>query len=130
MTEYTPTTEELRQQYKALAQSRLLGVTYTSALRARGAEFDRWLAAHDAEVRAGVVAEEPEWEYGSAIREVDGDTWDHEFFTRTPITADQLREWNEEHAIGNDSGSIVIAVRQSIPRVEEWVPVKQGDGDA
>lgn len=23
---------------------------------------DRWLAAHDAEVRAGVVAEEPEWE--------------------------------------------------------------------
>lgn len=28
--------------------------------------FDRWLAAHDAEVRASVLAEqgEPEWEYG------------------------------------------------------------------
>jgi hypothetical protein len=26
-------------------------------------EFDAWLAAHDAEVQAQVVAEEPEWEY-------------------------------------------------------------------
>lgn len=31
----------------------------------RGVAFDRWLAAHDAEVRASVLAEqgEPEWEY-------------------------------------------------------------------
>lgn len=36
----------------------------TTDVDERYAEFDRALAAHDAEVRAGVVAEEPEWEYG------------------------------------------------------------------
>lgn len=33
----------------------------------RGEAFDRWLAAHDAEVQAGVVTEEPEWEYDVLI---------------------------------------------------------------
>jgi hypothetical protein len=53
MTEYTPTTEEVRQ-----------AITYGEP--AWGPMFDRWLAAHDAEVRASVLTEqgEPEWEYG------------------------------------------------------------------
>lgn len=37
----------------------------TTDVEERYAEFDRALAAHDAEVRAGAVAEEPEWEYGT-----------------------------------------------------------------
>lgn len=57
MSEYTPSTGEVRRRY---AYARSAGNKNQSAV----AEFDRWLAAHDAEVRAGVVAEEPEWEYG------------------------------------------------------------------
>ena len=54
MSDYTPTTEEVREAYSwALPSSE-----YGKGL------FDRWLAAHDAEVRASVVSEEPEWEYG------------------------------------------------------------------
>ncbi|MCZ4069233.1 hypothetical protein O1W71_16305 [Microbacterium sp. H37-C3] len=49
---YTPTTGDVERQYRALAQTRRLGVTYTTALRERRAEFQRWLAAHDAQVRA------------------------------------------------------------------------------
>lgn len=51
MSEYTPTTAEIRRA--------LLSVASPTT-----EEFDRWLAAHDAEVRASVVTEEPEWEYG------------------------------------------------------------------
>lgn len=35
-------------------------------------EFDAWLAAHDAEVQAQVVAEEPEWEY---TRQAEANGW-------------------------------------------------------
>ena len=38
----------------------------------RGEAFDRWLAAHDAEVRAGVVTAEPEWEYVRGWIAADG----------------------------------------------------------
>lgn len=50
--EYTPTTEDVRR----------AASDYRAPITPE--EFDRWLAAHDAEVRAGVVSEEPEWEYG------------------------------------------------------------------
>lgn len=53
MSEYTPTTEEVAAQYRASAQTRPLGVTYTEALMARRAEFDRWLAS----VKAGAWSE-------------------------------------------------------------------------
>lgn len=52
MTDYTPTTEEVRDRY-------MIDV-YTFG---RAAEFDRWLAAHDAEVRAN--------ERGHWLREMD-----------------------------------------------------------
>lgn len=42
--EYTPTTDDVRAYY-VWAKSRRVS-------RERGAEFDRWLAAHDAEVAA------------------------------------------------------------------------------
>lgn len=74
MSEYTPTTEDVRFAMAGLRMSAERFVTRDS--------FDRWLASHDAEVRArgeyyegfeegikvgraearaGVVAEEPEW---------------------------------------------------------------------
>lgn len=58
MSEYTPSTGEVRRRY---AYARAAGSKNQSSV----AEFDRWLAAHDAEVRASVVAEGPEWEYGN-----------------------------------------------------------------
>lgn len=70
MTEYTPTTEAIIFAYtenKYAAQ----GIDYGPAEEAVAREeVMKWLAAHDAEVRAGVVAEEPEREYGRLIGEV------------------------------------------------------------
>lgn len=58
MNDYTPTTEEIRVIYIGTREE------FVKPWQSnRPAEFDRWLAAHDAEVRASVVAEEPEWEY-------------------------------------------------------------------
>lgn len=52
--EHTPSDSEVSAQYRALAQTRPLGVTYSQALRLRRAEYDRWLRAHDESVfRAG-----------------------------------------------------------------------------
>ncbi|WP_295035567.1 hypothetical protein [uncultured Microbacterium sp.] len=58
MTDYTPTTEQVRSHY-VFNQSDQWDPE-------RGEAFDRWLAAHDAEVRASVLAEQgtPEFEYG------------------------------------------------------------------
>ncbi|MGI0521800.1 hypothetical protein ABY45_14590 [Microbacterium maritypicum] len=55
MSEYTPTTKDVREVW-IYAQD----ITHDEGEDFHGAEFDRWLAAHDAEVRASVVTEEPE----------------------------------------------------------------------
>jgi len=44
--EYTPTTDSIREGYAFTVQSKIAGATFGQGL----AEFDRWLAAHDAEV--------------------------------------------------------------------------------
>ena len=62
MSEYTPTTDEVRDYIRAA--DRVTAHMFSAASPDAVEAFDRWLAAHDAEVRAGVVAEEPEWEYG------------------------------------------------------------------
>lgn len=59
MSEYTPSIDELREAWLSAEFEERDSTTSDDDLRA---EFDRALAAHDAEVRAGVVAEEPEWE--------------------------------------------------------------------
>lgn len=61
MTESTPTTEEVRDYIRAA--DRVTAHMFAGSADSVEA-FDRWLAVHDAEVRAGVVAEESEWEYG------------------------------------------------------------------
>lgn len=58
MSDYTPTTEEVREFIEAADRVIAGMVSGSPAVEA----FDRWLAAHDDEVRAGVVTEEPEWE--------------------------------------------------------------------
>ena len=52
MSDYTPSTGEVRRRY-AYARSDKPGHKNQSAI----AEFDRWLAAHDAEVRAATITE-------------------------------------------------------------------------
>ena len=63
--DYTPTTEEVRGTYVAYSFRDCFEKPGPTQPKGEwGAEFDRWLAAHDAEVRAFVLAEqgEPEWE--------------------------------------------------------------------
>ncbi|MBS0231711.1 MAG: hypothetical protein JSS52_11220 [Proteobacteria bacterium] len=67
MSDYTPTTALVRHNWGAYGAPR--------------EEFDRWLAAHDAEVRASVLADqgEPEWgwQYGrEAMFVKDGSRYD------------------------------------------------------
>ncbi|MFB7843615.1 hypothetical protein [Microbacterium sp. NPDC056052] len=66
VTDYTPTTEEVRSAW--VHGSRVMpayyATDYQQAHTGRLEEIDRWMAAHDAEVRASALAErEPEWEY-------------------------------------------------------------------
>lgn len=58
MSDYTPTTEEVRGDY-ATFQLPAHGGDFRTEYAEGVAEFDRWLDAHDAEVRAGFVPEEP-----------------------------------------------------------------------
>ena len=66
-----PSTGEVRADYvrdhTRNFDSYMVGRSLTSEQEFYGAKFDRWLAAHDAEVQAQVVAEEPEerWQYGA-----------------------------------------------------------------
>ena len=63
--EFTPTTEQVRSAYAHDPEAEYRDpIGFPAMQRENLRAFDRWLAAHDAEVRAGVVAEEPEWEYG------------------------------------------------------------------
>lgn len=87
MTEYTPQAWRFNadgfyaDQY-AQSTARLgIGIDYQDEDYDRfKAEFLADLAAHDAEVRASVLTEQgkPEWEWGTALRQRNGEIWDHE----------------------------------------------------
>ncbi|MGO4488172.1 hypothetical protein [Microbacterium sp. 2RAF4] len=109
MSGYTPTTLQVEVAFLAAAG-------HSTHAGSRKEAFDRWLAAHDAEVRAGVVAEEPEWEYGI-------------HFDTSPngpvlLVASEARAMAEA-AMGVMSGG-VTAMRRTV-RTGEWVPLKQED---
>ena len=115
MTDYTPTTERIREFYvRQRFQSEIYAGRPAPGIWERYAEFDRWLAAHDAEVRAGVVAEEPEWEYG--IR-ADGDDEPYTDYSDDP-------DWLCDQ-ITPEPGDAIIRRRKAGP----WVPVKQEGAD-
>jgi hypothetical protein len=105
MSDYTPTTEDVRARHAARD---------TAGFDAGASAFDRWLAAHDAEVRARVAAEEPEWEYG-VDHEGDGAV---EKFGWKSYAAAKVAETRD---------GIFMRRRKAGP----WVPVKQeGESDA
>lgn len=62
MSEYTPTEARICIDFCNAATKRAQADGSFMSMEEADAAFSRWLAAHDAEVRAGVVAEEPEWE--------------------------------------------------------------------
>ena len=78
-------------------------------------EFDAWLAAHDAEVRAQVVAEEPEWEYGIS----SGHGSENYVGTRESVDA-RVRSFEKAGAPLRDGEQIVRRRKVGL-----WVPVKQ-----
>ncbi|WP_312672852.1 hypothetical protein [Microbacterium sp.] len=104
MSVYTPTTEEVRDYIRAA--DRVTAHMFAGSADSVEA-FDRWLAAHDADVRAGVVAEEPEWEYG--IRDTAGD----EMIAGPQSTTEGL--------VPLFAGEVLERRRKAGP----WVPVKQ-----
>lgn len=65
VSEYTPTEARICIDFCNAAIKRPAPDGSLMSMEEADAAFSRWLAAHDAEVRAGVVAEEPEWEYGT-----------------------------------------------------------------
>lgn len=77
-------------------------------------EIDRIEAAHDAEVRAGVVTEEPEWEVEYGVRgDVD-----------SPMSSRDAAEHAIERMAKGPRGYRII--RSLVERrVSPWVPVKQ-----
>lgn len=119
MTNYTPTTSDVRAEYV----DRCMDAYDRQVARD---EFDRWLAAHDAEVRAGVVTEEPEWEYGTLREVVDG--WER---------GDRYGEHQYVSGVSgrlNHDPSTVTGVRPLDRAVRRrkagpWVPVQQEGAD-
>ena len=77
------------------------------------------LAAHDAEVRAGVVTEESEWEYGVRV------TGDNEPFTDHYDSLDAMSEEFDGRVVWNVDEEIVRR-RKAGP----WVPAKQEAAEA
>ena len=62
--EYTPTTEQVRDGYSIDPEDEYRDPINASANRRWAAHaFDRWLAAHDAEIRAERVAPESDWHF-------------------------------------------------------------------
>lgn len=121
MSEYTPTMERLRREYIEMREARF----GFSDLYAE--EWDRALAAHDAEVRVSVVPKESEVEWGTALRADNGTVWD-EFWhiSRADAEKEIAEDEPDDHT---DDEIVLIRRRREIPagplEVVPWLPVKQ-----
>ena len=112
MSEFTPTTEQVRSAYAHDPEAEYRDpVGFPAMQRENLRAFDRWLAAHDAEVRGGVVSEEPEWEYGVAPSASLDQVW--------PISEEGARA-----TVRAEPGAWVALRRQRVV-LPPWVPVKQ-----
>lgn len=124
MNNYTPSTEEMRAFYTAerLDGPHLEGFPEPTVERAE-AEFNSWLAAHDAEVRAGVVVEEPEWEYGVSYSTPSGPSVDG-YRMRSYMKVESVEKAREFAALVDRP---MIQKRTKAVPAGEWVsvPVKQ-----
>ena len=115
MSDYTPTTEDVLEDY-AIGRNEEVGAGWYDQHRA---EFSRWLAAHDAEKRAEWEAEqgETEWEYGVS-REV-----------ATPMSSREAAERQIELMAKKPKGYRLTAnlVRR---RVAPWLPVPDTNNES
>lgn len=112
-TEYTPTIE----QFLGFANTALIasGMPEEEAFRTT----ERVLAAHDAEVRASVVAEEPEWEYG--YRPTYGEMHPSKAGERTYaiwVTRRTPDNWRPE------MGEVYRRTAEKVIPAGPWVPVE------
>lgn len=133
MSEYTPTTDEMRAFYTAerLDGPHLEGFPPPTVDQAE-AEFNAWLSAHDAEVRASVVVEEPEWEYGWRSRFATGGPVFQELEWGSREQAEQsIRDHEQWEADDPEESRLVYELVKRTPAVwaGEWVPVKQEGAD-
>lgn len=123
MTGYTPTTEEVREAIAEWVWSRRMFRPEFEA--SDGREADRWLAAHDAEMRANVVAEEPELEVGVSYSTDTGPS----------IDGYRLRRYMQVESVEKARAFAALVERPIIQKrtkavpAGEWVrvPVEQGD---
>lgn len=114
MSEYTPTTERVRDTWtNAMSEGCASGEEPVDAqwdTERRDAQFDRWLAAHDAEVRAEALHD--------AYWAVHGHRFDH---------TNGIRPMNSLYA-GVAAAKVAITDLHGNQIVGPWVPVKQ-EGD-
>ena len=108
MSDYTPSTGEVRRRY-AYARSDKPGHKNQSAI----AEFDRWLAAHDAEVlaAAGVTQPEPEYEYSWEGVDDEGDGWIMDEWFATVAGAERYADSRMGNWVRTDKGKLIRRVK-------------------
>lgn len=123
MSDYTPTTNEVRADYvrdhTRNFDSYMAGRSVASEQEHYGDRFDRWLAEHDADLRAEWEAEqgteEPEWEYGWFCEWDDGSG-----ISRLLMGAEM---WGPKGR--------VFQMRRRTKAPGPWVPLEQeGESDA
>ena len=109
--DYTPTTEEVRSRYFN-GSGRILPAF---------GEFDRWLAAHDAEVRAGVVTEEPEGRrvFAAAYRAGNGNVIS---IGGESTVQEHAQKTVDDFTREDDEGPFYFVASRIL---SPWVPVKQ-----
>lgn len=124
MSDYTPTTETVRERFA----DGFPRAGYIQALE----DFDRWLAAHDAEVRAGVVAEEPEWEYGWKSHFPNGEEYEWLACESRRDAEQQIRSAQAAETVSGYEGDERLTYslwKRTKSRPGPWVRVKQEGAD-
>lgn len=121
MSDYTPTTQAVRLNYITANAGPYRGGEANAA-----AAFDRWLAAHDAEVRAAALAEQEgrRW-FTAAYRAGNGNVI---AIGGETIIQEHAQKTVDDFAREDDEGpNYFLATRISPP----WVPVEQeGESNA
>ncbi|RBO72824.1 hypothetical protein [Microbacterium sp. H6] len=122
MSEYAPSTRDIREMFHIGMFSQ-----HKTPARLNLPAFDRWLAAHDAEVRAGVVAEEPEWEYGWRSLWPDGEEYEWQALPNREAAEEAIRIHQDfEDNTDQIGGRLEFTLwKRTKSKAGPWVPVKQ-----
>ena len=122
MSDYTPTTEAVRAKYARGTRSDGTHAQFVKWQK----EFDRWIAAHDAEVLApaGVTQPEPEYEYTWAGTDDEGDDWLMDDWFATVGVAEQYANSFLGGWVRTDNGRLARRVKAGA-----WEPVPNQTGE-